>query len=157
MNDSANEDDSSLAEWAEELETFLGRGDASGRSLRQQKETMLQSLATQMIESLDANGKAQGSAPVLRIETRSWKTSHSLWFIYFVILCFVSFGVIKYGLCQGKSLKLCWSNNIQDWIYPILRAVRLLAVPVIQYFPSISGGLILVLNCLSNAMFKKLS
>ena len=130
-------DSGSLAKWAEELEHFLKSDDCTDPSLRQKKEIMLQSIAKQMKET--TGGESEQVETVPRMETKSCEASQTRYFISFVLVCIISFGLIKYGYCQGKSLKLCWNNNIQDWIYPVLRAVRLIALPSIQYFPSISG------------------
>ncbi|KAF0299755.1 hypothetical protein FJT64_027589 [Amphibalanus amphitrite] len=126
-------------EWIEELENFLESDSGHDTSSRQKKTEMLLHSITQALESPEYNNdNAEKLTSVPKKEAKSDKTSHVACLMYFALLCIVTFAAIKYGYCQGKSLKLCWNNNIQDWIYPILRAIRLIALPIIQYFPSIT-------------------
>ena len=137
-----------MADWADELETFLENESYSEFS-RQEKAAMLLHSIAQMLETPeDKNGNAGEVVPVPKIETKSYKASRASCLLCFLLLCIVSFGAVKYWYCQDKSLKLCWNNSIQDWIYPVLRAIRLFALPIIQYFPAISGRYTRMLNVL---------
>ena len=140
MHDNANETNGSRTEWIEEMEAFLGVDSGNEPSLREKKIEILLHSITQMLEKNEDNHENGGKVnSVPKIRAKSRKTSQTACLLYFVLLCIFSFCAMKYGYCQGKSLKLCWNNNIQDWIYPVLRSIRLLALPLIRYFPSISG------------------
>ncbi|XP_037071080.1 uncharacterized protein LOC119092208 [Pollicipes pollicipes] len=131
--------DAALSEWAEEIEQLLGCEDYAQKPSRQHKEATLAFIAKQELEKSNRNEEVPDSSHLSsKHEQQIHGTKGSRCIFFFVCLCALSFAAIKFGYCNGKSLKLCWNNNIQDWIYPVLRGIRLISLPVIQYFPSIT-------------------
>lgn len=55
--------------------------------------------------------------------------------LFIIIICFISF--------DKKFLGVMLLRNLQNSIYPGLKLLRKIAVPIIQHYPSLSGMLIL--------------
>lgn len=51
--------------------------------------------------------------------------------LFMVIVCFVSF--------NWKFLAIIVMRNLQNSIYPTLKLLRKVAIPIIQHYPSLSG------------------
>lgn len=59
------------------------------------------------------------------------------WFIWSLIIIGVSLYVVNY-LLNGKPFSFIFCK-IQELIYPGLRLLRIISIPIISYFPSLTG------------------
>lgn len=71
------------------------------------------------------------------IKTKRNKKNIILWFIWRLIFIVVSLYVVNY-LFNGKPFSFVFCK-IQELIYPGLRLLRIISIPVISYFPSLTG------------------